>query len=100
MGTIFAEADLCIGWVILLTIFAVPFGLAHYIPYALKQRAARKEAEFQINHPEVWRQRELLKLEKERMAAEKEAAEKRAKEQTIHRGIGLAAGIGRALGWW
>jgi hypothetical protein len=65
-----------------------------------KAEAERKEAEFQQNHPELWRQRELLKLEKERMATQQQLAEKKAKQEAVSRGVGTAIGLGRFLGWW
>jgi hypothetical protein len=67
---------------------------------ALAAQKAREEAEFQQNHPELWRQRELLKLEKERMAAQNKLAEDRPKQEATTRKVGLVVGIGRALGWW
>lgn len=60
----------------------------------------RKEEEFQLKHPEVWRQRELLKLEKERLAAAKELADQHAARENTRSNVGMAVGIGRAFGWW
>ena len=111
MHPCFADLDLCSSFsgvvLFIAAIFFVP-RIAIAIEKHQKERKAaeaaakqaREEAEFQQNHPELWRQRELLKLEKERMATERQLAEKRAKQEAVSRGIGVAAGLGRFLGWW
>ena len=62
--------DGCLGYLVLFALVAV---VVIYI--ACKIRAAnvaaelrREDAELQRTHPEVWRQKELLKLDKERLA--------------------------------
>ena len=67
---------------------------------AKAEEEARKEIEFQEKHPELWQQRELLKLAKERLAAEKELAEDTAKRENLRNNVGLGFQIGRAMRWW
>lgn len=59
--------------------------------------AARAEREFQEKHPELWRQRELLKLDKERLAA---LEAQREKDEAGQRGVGAIMVIGRILNIW
>ena len=69
-----------------------------------EEREAEKKAEaqekFKRENPELWRQQELLKMEKERLEAQKQLAEEQAKQESARRNVGLIVGIGRGLGWW
>jgi len=66
----------------------------------LKKEAEEADAKFQRESPEAWKAKELIKLEKERLAAEKELAMKRIHQDNVRNNAGLIAGIGRGLGWW
>jgi hypothetical protein len=48
----------------------------------------------------LWRQQELLKLEKERLEAQKQLAEEQAKQENTRRNVGIIVAIGRGLSWW
>jgi hypothetical protein len=111
MHSCFAAIDLCssfsTGILVICVIYVVCKAIGFAIEYyeekeveAAAAKKAREEAEFQQNHPELWRQRELLKLEKERMAAQQQLAEQKAKQEAVSRGVGTAVGLGRFLGWW
>lgn len=94
--------DASCGYVVL---FALVAWGALYIVYKVKVAKAdaalrHADLELQRTQPEVWRQKELLKLEKERLAAQKELAEGQAKQENLRRNVGLIAGIGHGLGWW
>ena len=84
------------GLAMFIAIIAIPFMIAS----AIKERAAKKEEEFQLKNPEAWRAKELVKLEKERFAAQKKLAEEEVKRDASRRNVGLFFGIGRGLGWW
>jgi hypothetical protein len=95
------------GFLVICVIYLACKGIAAYCEYAAEKEAqeaaarkAREEEEFQRNHPEAWRAREMVKLEKERLEAEQKLAAERAKREAAARGIGIVAGIGRGLGWW
>jgi len=66
----------------------------------IKREAEEADAKFQREHPDAWRAKELVKLEKERLAADKELAIQRANQENVRNNAGLIAGIGRGLGWW
>src|SRR5579871_531456 len=66
----------------------------------IKREAEEADARFQREHPEAWRAKEMVKLERERLAAEKELATQRANQESVRNNAGLIAGIGRGLGWW
>jgi hypothetical protein len=94
---VFASMDfgsVCFFWIFIL--FGLP-ALAGAIGKWSEEREAKKQAQaqekFKRENPELWRQQELLKLEKERL----EAQQKLAQEE---RNVGLLVGIGRGLGWW
>jgi len=60
------------------------------------REAAKKEKAleaFKRENPELWRQQELLKLEKERLEAQTKLAREEAK-------VGFVFGVGRGFGLW
>jgi hypothetical protein len=65
-----------------------------------KRAEAEADAKFMRDHPEAWRAKELVKLERERLEAQKEHAAEAARQENTRRNAGLVAGIGRGLGWW
>lgn len=66
----------------------------------IKREAEEADARFQREHPEAWKAKEMVKLEKERLAAEKALAEERAKQENVRSNAGLIVKTGRILGWW
>jgi|GEM_PF-7085188 len=101
---LFASMDfgtVCFLWIFIL--FGLP-ALAGAIGKWSEEREAKKKAEaqekFKRENPELWRQQELLKLEKERLEAQKQLSEEQAKQESARRNVGLIVGIGRGLGWW
>jgi Sec-independent protein translocase protein TatA len=93
--------SVCFLWIFIL--FGLPAAIKG-IGEWLEQREATKKAEaqerFQRENPELWRQQELLKLEKERLEAQKQLSEEQARQESARRNVGLIVGIGRGLGWW
>jgi len=88
--------DACFGFVILVLKNSTPSLIKSYLSYCEKE----KEAELQRQNPELWAQREMLKLQKERLAAEKQLAEERARQEERRQNAGAVAGLGRFMGWW
>ena len=92
--------SVCFFWIFIL--FGLP-ALAGAIGKWSEEREAEKKAEaqekFKRENPELWRQQELLKMEKERLEAQKQLAEEQAKQESARRNVGLIVGIGRGLGW-
>jgi len=90
----FDFGSVCFFWIFIL--FGLP-ALAGAIGKWSEEREAKKKAEaqekFKRENPELWRQQELLKLEKERL-------EEQARQESARRNVGLIVGIGRGLGWW
>src|SRR5260370_324988 len=101
---LFASMDfgtLCFIWIFL--IFLLPAalrGIVNWLDHreAVKQEEAKEK--FKRENPELWRQQELLKLEKERLEAQKQLSEEQARQESARRNVGLLVGIGRGLGWW
>ena len=61
---------------------------------------AKAEEKFKRENPELWRQQELLKLEKERLETQTKLAQEQARQESARRNVGLIVGIGQGLGWW
>ena len=87
----------------ILFLFGVP-AVLHGIATWLEEREAEKQAEakekFKRENPELWRQQELLRMEKERLETQQKLAEEEARQENARRNVGLIVGIGRGLGWW
>jgi hypothetical protein len=70
----------------------------------LEQREAKQQAEaqekFKRENPELWREQEMLKLEKERLETQKKLAYEQARSENTRRNVGMGVAIGRAMGWW
>jgi hypothetical protein len=105
--------DGCLGYLVLIGLVA---GVVIYIACTIRAanvaaELRREDAELQRTHPEVWRQKELLKLEKERLAAEKELAESRlaaekelaegrAKRENLERNVGIGVALCQLFRSW
>ena len=93
--------NVCLFWIFIL--FGLPAAIKGISAW-LDHRKAVKQAEalekFKRENPELWRQQELLKLEKERLEAQKQLSEEQARQESARRNVGLLVGIGRGLGWW
>jgi hypothetical protein len=88
--------DAQVGGTILLIILVV--GVVIYV--YCKIRPYIVDAELQRTNPELWHQKELLKLQKERLETERQLAEERAKQENLERNVGIGMAIGRIMGWW
>ena len=97
----FDFGSVCFFWIFIL--FGLP-ALAGAIGKWSEEREAKKKAEaqekFKRENPELWRQQELLKLEKERLDAQKQLSEEQARQENTRRNVGVGFAIGRAMGWW
>jgi len=96
---------------VIVVFIGIPYVLYYGVGFAIKwaeetakaNAKAQEEAadlELQKSHPEVWRNQQLLKLEKERLAAQQqlaaqqlEAQKKHAEQENARRNVGLAADI-------
>ena len=96
--------DLCFWWIIILCLPSALAGICKLIAGWLEdmeaQKRAQAEEKFKRENPELWRQQELLKLEKERMAMQKELAEQQISQENSRRNAGAIVAAGRFLGWW
>ncbi|WP_157369378.1 hypothetical protein [Zavarzinella formosa] len=88
--------DACFCLFIVIMVFSIPSA----IPWLLKLQAEHADAELMRKHPEAWRQKEMIKLEKERLEAEKSLAAERAKQENTRQNVGVGMAVGRLFGWW
>ncbi len=101
---LFAWTDfgsVCFFWIFIL--FGLPAaikGICNWLDHRDAVKQAEAQEKFKRENPELWRQQELLKMEKERLEAQKQLAEEQAKQESARRNVGLIVGIGRGLGWW
>ncbi len=92
-----------LGFFFVLGVFALPSAIRSLESW-LESREAAKQAEaqekFKLEHPELWRQQELLKLEKERLETQKKLAHEQVRQENTRRNVGMGFAIGRTMGWW
>jgi hypothetical protein len=72
-----------------------------------RQEAAEEDARFMRAHPEAWQAKELVRLEQERLAAQRALAEAEAarraeldRQENNRRNAGVIVAAGRCLGLW
>ncbi len=92
---------LCFFWFLLLC--CLPGAIKLWRDWMDRQEAAKQaeaQERFKRENPELWKQQELLKLEKERLATQKELAERQLRQENARRNAGTVVAVGRFLGWW
>jgi hypothetical protein len=90
------------GWLCLL--FLIAWGAVWACLKLAKYTEARKQAQaqekFKRENPELWKQQELLKLEKERLRIQEQLAREQAGRENRRRNVGMGFVLGRWMGWW
>jgi predicted Holliday junction resolvase-like endonuclease len=98
---LFDFGTVCFLWIFIL--FGLPAVIGAIVK-SLEEREANKQVQaqekFKRENPELWRQQELLKLEKERLETQTRLAEEQARQENARRNVGVGVVIGRAMGWW
>jgi hypothetical protein len=93
--------SVCFFWIFIL--FGLPAAIKGISEWLEHREAAKKveaQEKFKRENPELWRQQELLKLERERLETQQKLAEEQAAQENARRNVGLVVGIGKAFGWW
>jgi hypothetical protein len=104
IAMLFAWMDfgsVCFFWIFIL--FGLPAaikGISEWLEHRDTVKKAEAQEKFKRENSELWRQQELLKLEKERLEAQKQLAEEQARQENTRRNVGVGFAIGRGLGWW
>jgi len=93
--------SVCFFWIFIL--FGLPAaikGISEWLEHRDAVKKAEAQEKFKRENPELWRQQELLKLERERLETQKKLAEEQARQENVRRNVGVGFAVGRALGLW